>query len=146
MEKLALKYPYKNSSSASTSYRNAKRKLLGLDNTAAADGSAGNGAPSPVNATATNSATTTPQKRTPAAKRKKAAPIGTEAAAAGPAEDAAGSPKPKRQRKTPVKKKNAAAKDPSAAEEGYVLLYPYLGPCLKRPPNISIVTEPTKEL
>ncbi|KAH8428581.1 putative histone h1.3 [Aspergillus melleus] len=122
MEKLALKYPYKNSASASTSYRNAKRRLLEIDTAGAADGPAANSIASP-GTSAANSATTTPKKRSPV-KRKKLAPIDSEAAA-GPADEATGSPKSKRQRKTPVKKATAAknkelVEEDDEANEGMV--------------------------
>ncbi|KAI9042657.1 putative histone h1.3 [Aspergillus affinis] len=115
MEKLALKYPYKNSASASTSYRNAKRRLLGIDTNGAVDGSTTNDAASPGGASAVNSATTTPKKRSPV-KRKKPAPIDSEAAA-GPADEASGSPKSKRQRKTPVKKAPVVKKEELGEED-----------------------------
>ncbi|KAK1142850.1 hypothetical protein N8T08_007284 [Aspergillus melleus] len=122
MEKLASKYPYKNSASASTSYRNAKRRLLEIDTASAADGSAANSVASP-GTSAANSATTTPKKRSPV-KRKKPMPIDSEAAA-GPADEATGSPKPKRQRKIPVKKATAAnskelVEEDDEANEGMV--------------------------
>ncbi|PLB54587.1 hypothetical protein P170DRAFT_421273 [Aspergillus steynii IBT 23096] len=99
MEKLASKYPYKNSASASTSYRNAKRKLVEYANTLGDGAASASSAASPGGATISTSATSTPKKRTPA-QRKKATSTDSDVAA----DDATGSPKPKRQRKTPVKK------------------------------------------
>lgn len=114
-EKLALKYPYKNSASASTSYRNARRKLAELVDSMATDGAApAASAASPGGATGSSTATNTPKKRTPA-QRKKAAAADSETAA----DDATGSPKPKRQRKSPVKKATPA-KSKKLVEEEYV--------------------------
>ena len=141
MEKLATKYPYKNSASASTSYRNAKRRLLEIDTAGAADGSAANSVASP-STSAANSATTTPKKRSPV-KRKQPVPIDSEAAA-GPADEATGSPKPKRQRKTPVKKATAA-KSKELVEEEYVISCPTLvSPMPEESTDHFTATRPTR--
>ncbi|KAL4929115.1 putative histone h1.3 [Aspergillus undulatus] len=114
-EKIAEKAPYKNSASASVSYRNAKRRFESLHDFAAGD----SGSPTP---------TTTPIKTTPA-KRKRGRPASVDPDAANDAaidygaaiaeggEEASPAPKQKRQRKTPAKKDVAIKTEPQSEQD-----------------------------
>ncbi|XHG00801.1 hypothetical protein AWENTII_004216 [Aspergillus wentii] len=101
-EKLAQKGGYKNAASASTTYRNARRKLVELHG---ADMTNNDASAAP---TADGQSTNETPKKAPAKRKSKAAAAEADPGAASPDGAAEGAetavPKPKRQRKAPTKK------------------------------------------